>query len=175
MTARPDGRRHPSTQTRVGGAVGEGQYLVPTDPAALVAGNPYLAELERQAIADLGGASRVSALRHEVLRGGLVLHYIGMCLLAEVEDKANRTRKTGGTPHPSRYKATGCIATFFTAAQRSFRDVGLGKTAHPAGLSGYLDGRRQEPQDDAAPAVEAAPGDTPETSAPAADADEGPS
>jgi hypothetical protein len=98
-----------------------------------------LRALEAQAVEDLGGEETISALRHEVLRLGLHAERIGMLLLAEIEEKARQSREAGHVPHVSRYRATGCVATFLDLAARLYRHVGLERRARKLpSLSLYL-------------------------------------
>ena len=135
-------RRYPRSTGELGAFVGDDPRnhkpgRLPAWPTTPVAW-PALRELEAEALEDLGGADQVSSLRREVLRLGLVAHGVTLALLAEMDAKAERSRKAGHTPCPSQYKATKALALFLDLAARRYREVGLSKKARQISLDKYL-------------------------------------
>jgi hypothetical protein len=112
-------------------AVGDRRVVGLARVGYLIAG---FADLEAQAVEDLGGEANLSALRREVLAIGLSAE--GIALLTEFASKIHQSKAAGRTPGPSRYRATHVIATFLDLVARRFRDVGLDRRARSLG---YID------------------------------------
>jgi hypothetical protein len=135
------GRRYPRqlAEASAGAEAGDRRAV---GLARLVYLHDGLRDLEEKALGDLGGEEAVSVLRREVLAIGLAAEGIALALLAEIQAKAEQSRRAGRVPHVSRYRATACVGTFLDLAARRFREVGLERHAKKVqGLGDYLSER----------------------------------
>ena len=132
------GRRYPRGPHEAGGleTIGNRRALGLARVGYLVDG---MRSLEEAAVEDKGGYDEIPVLELESLRIGIALESIGVLLLAEIQDKARRSRAAGCVPHASRYKATQMIVSHFDAAARRYERVGLSRrTKAVERLTDYL-------------------------------------